>query len=41
VRLPFGQEPAVLEEGIRRLARAWAAYQPEVELRRDRLTVIV
>jgi DNA-binding transcriptional MocR family regulator len=26
VRLPFDHEPEVLEEGMRRLARAWQAY---------------
>lgn len=30
IRLPFGQEPATLEEAIRRLAEAWQAYAPTV-----------
>ena len=28
IRLPFGQEPATLEEAVRRLAEAWKAYAP-------------
>ena len=28
IRLPFGQQPAVLEEAIHRLAEAWQAYAP-------------
>ena len=28
VRLPFGGEPAVMREGIRRLAQAWEEYRP-------------
>lgn len=41
LRLPFGLEPAVLEEGIRRLARAWAAYEPLVQPAHAALAVIV
>jgi hypothetical protein len=26
VRLPFVAEPSLLEEGVRRLARAWKSY---------------
>jgi DNA-binding transcriptional MocR family regulator len=41
LRLPFGHLPSALEEGIRRLARAWAAYVPAREPRRQTLEVIV
>jgi hypothetical protein len=41
LRLPFGLEPAVLEEGVRRLALAWGTYLPMAEGQRDTLTVIV
>jgi DNA-binding transcriptional MocR family regulator len=41
VRLPFGLEPPELEEGIHRLARAWAAYTPLVEPQHQAFTVIV
>jgi DNA-binding transcriptional MocR family regulator len=43
LRLPFGQEPAVLEEGIRRLAEAWSAYAgPSLErARADAMAVVV
>jgi DNA-binding transcriptional MocR family regulator len=41
LRLPFGLEPPALEEGVRRLARAWDAYVPLAEARRETLTVIV
>ena len=41
VRLPFGHPPAVLEEGIQRLARAWRAYAPGGEMRGQNVAVIV
>jgi DNA-binding transcriptional MocR family regulator len=41
IRLPFGQRPDTLEEGIRRLARAWRAYAPAEESRAQSLAVIV
>ena len=41
VRLPFGHRPEQLEEGIRRLSRAWHTYAPAEEPRAQRLTVIV
>jgi DNA-binding transcriptional MocR family regulator len=41
VRLPFGHRPAELEEGIRRLARAWQTYAPAEEPRAQRMAVIV
>ncbi len=31
LRLPFSAEPPVLEETMRRLARAWEAYVPRDE----------
>jgi DNA-binding transcriptional MocR family regulator len=37
LRLPFGHEPAALEEATRRLAAAWQAYEP----RHQSLSVIV
>ena len=33
IRLPFGHRPEVLEEGVRRLAKAWQIYAPEGESR--------
>ena len=41
LRLPFGHMPGALEEGVRRLAAAWAAYVPSRESRRQTLEVIV
>jgi DNA-binding transcriptional MocR family regulator len=41
LRLPFGHEPRVLEEGVRRLAAAWKAYEPQHEQRHQTLSVIV
>jgi DNA-binding transcriptional MocR family regulator len=41
LRLPFGHLPAAIEEGVRRLATAWAAYVPTRESRRQTLEVIV
>ncbi|MBV9578231.1 MAG: PLP-dependent aminotransferase family protein, partial [Chloroflexi bacterium] len=41
LRLPFGLEPSAMEEGVRRLARAWQAYVPLMEPERQALTVIV
>lgn len=41
LRLPFSLEPDALEEGLRRLARAWAAYQPSIEPGRQSLSVVV
>jgi DNA-binding transcriptional MocR family regulator len=41
VRLPFGHRPETLEEGIRRLARAWQVYAPSEEPRAHSLAVIV
>jgi DNA-binding transcriptional MocR family regulator len=41
VRLPFGHRPQELEEGIRRLARAWQIYAPADEPRAQRMAVIV
>jgi DNA-binding transcriptional MocR family regulator len=41
LRLPFGQTPAALEEGVQRLATAWAAYSTLQEPRQHTLAVIV
>jgi DNA-binding transcriptional MocR family regulator len=41
LRLPFGHPPAVLEEAITRLARAWHAYTPSGQARGQHVTVIV
>ena len=41
LRLPFGHRPDQLEEGIRRLSRAWQLYTPADESRDQRMTVIV
>ena len=41
LRLPFGHPPAVLEEGLRRLARAWQAYTPTGQPRGQSVSVIV
>jgi DNA-binding transcriptional MocR family regulator len=41
LRLPFGHPPAVLEEAIRRLARAWRAYTPAAQPRGQSVSVIV
>jgi len=41
IRLPFGHRPEMLEEGIRRLARAWQSYAPAEEPRAQSLAVIV
>ena len=36
-----GHEPAILEEGVRRLAAAWSAYVPLQEPRHQTMSVIV
>jgi DNA-binding transcriptional MocR family regulator len=41
VRLPFGHNPRVLEEGVRRLAAAWRAYAPVAGGRVQSVAVIV
>jgi DNA-binding transcriptional MocR family regulator len=41
LRLPFGHEPAALEEATRRLAAAWQAYEPRQDPRHQSLSVIV
>jgi DNA-binding transcriptional MocR family regulator len=41
LRLPFGHPPELLEEGIKRLARAWQAYAPRGQPRGQHVTVIV
>jgi DNA-binding transcriptional MocR family regulator len=41
LRLPFGHRPEVLEEGIRRLARAWQIYARSDEPREQRMAIIV
>jgi DNA-binding transcriptional MocR family regulator len=41
VRLPFVAEPAVMKEGISRLARAWQEYQQALGQRGGRFEVIV
>ena len=41
VRLPFGQRPDIVEEGVRRLARAWQAYAPMDESQPSSMAVIV
>jgi DNA-binding transcriptional MocR family regulator len=41
LRLPFGHQPATLEEGVRRLATAWSAYAPQGDQARQKLSVIV
>jgi DNA-binding transcriptional MocR family regulator len=41
VRLPFGHRPETLQEGLRRLARAWQAYAPSEEPHARSLAVIV
>jgi DNA-binding transcriptional MocR family regulator len=41
LRLPLTLPPAVLEEGVRRLAEAWDAYAPAAERRRTELDVFV
>ncbi|GAC1315166.1 MAG: hypothetical protein NVSMB2_06050 [Chloroflexota bacterium] len=41
VRLPFGHDPATLQEGIRRLAAAWGTYEPRGPAHGQRLSVIV
>jgi DNA-binding transcriptional MocR family regulator len=41
LRLPFGHRPETLEEGIRRLARAWHTYAPAEEPRAQRVAVVV
>ena len=41
LRFPYSAEPTVLEETVRRLARAWAAYAPsDVTQRRPRSVVV-
>jgi hypothetical protein len=41
VRLPFGHRPETVEEGIRRLSRAWQTYAPFDVPRRQSMAVIV
>jgi DNA-binding transcriptional MocR family regulator len=41
VRLPFVADPKEMEEGIRRLAAAWAEYAPERRFRRRAVGVLV
>lgn len=41
LRLPFGHRPETLEEGLRRLARAWGSYAPTQDPRSQRLSVVV
>jgi DNA-binding transcriptional MocR family regulator len=41
LRLPYGQEPRVLEEGIQRLANAWNAYMALQAPRHQTFSVIV
>jgi DNA-binding transcriptional MocR family regulator len=41
LRLPFGHEPTVLEEAVRRLARAWRAYAPTTRVRAEKVAVVV
>jgi DNA-binding transcriptional MocR family regulator len=41
LRLPFGQEPRVLEEGVQRLASAWKAYTALQAPRHQTFSVIV
>jgi DNA-binding transcriptional MocR family regulator len=41
LRLPFGLEPATMEEGVQRLARAWQAYVPLAQPEHQALAVIV
>jgi DNA-binding transcriptional MocR family regulator len=41
LRLPFGLEPSTMEEGVRRLARAWEAYVPLVQPEGQTMAVIV
>jgi DNA-binding transcriptional MocR family regulator len=41
VRLPLTLPPDVLEEGVRRLAAAWAAYMPSADRRRSAIEVLV
>ena len=41
LRLPFVAERGTMEEGIRRLAAAWAEYAPERSARRRAVGVLV
>ena len=41
LRLPFVSEPAAMEEGLRRLAAAWAEYAPAERSRRRAVGVLV
>jgi DNA-binding transcriptional MocR family regulator len=41
IRLPFGDRPESLEEGIRRLARAWRIYAPAEAPRPGQIAIIV
>lgn len=41
LRLPFFREPGELEEGVRRLASAWAVYSPELDRDRPELLRVV
>lgn len=41
LRLPLTLAPAVLEEGVKRLAEAWTAYLPAAERRRTAIDVLV
>jgi DNA-binding transcriptional MocR family regulator len=41
LRVPFGQEPAVLEQAVHRLVSAWEAYAPQEPVRPESLSVVV
>jgi DNA-binding transcriptional MocR family regulator len=41
LRMPFAEEPPVLEETLRRLAQAWEAYSPTEEPSRPAAPVVV
>ena len=41
IRLPFDHQPQVLQEGIRRLARAWGEYAATAAPATQQLDVIV
>ena len=41
LRLPLLRDPEILVEGVRRLARAWRAYEPALERVAPRISVVV
>ena len=41
IRLPFAADPKTMEEGIQRVAAAWAEYAPERRSRRRAVGVLV